>query len=57
MPALIALLDFDKNVRKAKKDGKDFFKPTGGEPFSYRSGAGGIVSWSLSLELKRTEAQ
>ena len=51
-----ALIDFDKDVRRAKKDGKDFFKPSG-EPFSYRSGAGGVVSWNLTLELKRTEVQ
>lgn len=51
-----ALIDFDTDVRKAKKDGKDFFK-TSGERFSYRAGPGGIVTWNLSLELKRTETQ
>jgi hypothetical protein len=50
-----ALIDFDKDVRKARKDDKEFFKISGGDPFSYRSGAGGVVSWNLSLELKRTE--
>ena len=54
--AVTALIDFDKDLRKAKKDDKEFFKPSGGEPFSYRSGAGGIVTWNLSLELKRTDA-
>lgn len=51
-----ALIDFDTDVRKAKKDAKDFFK-TSGERFSYRTGAGGIAAWNLSLELTRTEAK
>lgn len=54
--AVTALIDFDKDVRKYKnKDGKDFFRLTG-DPFSYRTVAGG-VTWNLSLELRRTEAQ
>ena len=56
LDSVTALLDFDKDVRKAKKDGKDFFNANG-EPFSYRTGAGGVVTWNLTLELKRTEVQ
>ena len=51
-----ALITFDTDVRKAKKDGKEFFKNTG-ERLAYRAGAGGVVTWNLSLELKRTETQ
>ncbi len=54
--AVTALIDFDKDVRRAKLDGKEFFKTSGGESLGYRAGAGGVVSWNLSLELKRTEA-
>jgi len=54
--AITALIDFDKEVRRYKKEGKEFFNPAGGDPFSYRVVAGG-TTWNLSLELRRTEAQ
>jgi hypothetical protein len=50
------LLDFDADIHKATKDGQMLFNPNAGEHLTYHSGAGGTVSWSCVLELKRTEA-
>jgi hypothetical protein len=55
--AATELIDFDRDVRKVKLDGKEFFKSGSGEPLNYRSGAGGVITWNLSVELKRTDAQ
>jgi len=50
------LLHFDADIRKATKDGQLLFDPSAGDSLTYHQGAGGLVSWSCSLELKRTEA-
>lgn len=54
--AVSGLIDFYNDIRKAKLEGKEIFKPTS-ESLTYRAGAGGTVSWNFSLELKRTEIQ
>jgi hypothetical protein len=52
------LLDFDAAMRHAKLNGQDLFDPIKGEYLTYRANPGGsTVSWSISLELKRTEKQ
>jgi len=48
------LIEFPNDLRKAKIDGKPVFKDVG-DPLSYRSGIGGLVTWNFSLELRRTE--
>ena len=50
------LLDFDADIRKAPKDNQLLFDPSAGEHITYHTAAGGTVSWSCVLELKRTEA-
>jgi len=49
------LLDFDSDVRKAVINGQPLFDPNAGDHVTYRSAAGGTVSWSCVLELKRSE--
>jgi hypothetical protein len=49
------LISFSDDLRKATLLGKPFFKE--GDPIQYRVGAGGVVSWNFSLELKRTEVK
>jgi hypothetical protein len=50
------LLDFDADIRKAAVNGQPLFDPNAGDHVTYHSGAGGTVSWSCVLELKRSEA-
>jgi hypothetical protein len=50
------LLDFDADIRKAVVNGQALFDPNAGDHITYRSAAGGTVSWSCVLELKRAEA-
>jgi hypothetical protein len=50
------LLDFDADIRKAAVNGQPLFDPNAGDHVTYRSAAGGTVSWSCVLELKRSEA-
>jgi hypothetical protein len=49
------LLDFDADIRKAVINGQPLFDPNAGDHITYRSAAGGTVSWSCVLELKRSE--
>jgi hypothetical protein len=50
------LLDFDADIHKAAVNGQPLFDPNLGDHVTYRSAAGGNVSWSCVLELKRAEA-
>jgi hypothetical protein len=50
------LLDFDADIRKAIVNAQPLFDPNAGDHVTYHSGAGGTVSWSCVLELKRSEA-
>jgi hypothetical protein len=50
------LLDFDSDIRKAVINGQPLFDPIAGDHVTYRSAAGGNVSWSCVLEIKRSEA-
>jgi len=49
------LLDFDADIRKAKKDGQALFDANAGDHVTYHKGASDSVSWSCVLELKRAE--
>ena len=49
------LINFDADIRKAKKDGQPLFDPTAGEHITYQNRGGNAV-WNCVLELKRGEA-
>jgi hypothetical protein len=50
-----ALIEFPNDLRKTQVNGKPVFKE--GDPLNYRTGPGGLATWSFSLELIRTEIQ
>jgi hypothetical protein len=50
------VVDFDADIRKAVVNGQPLFDPNAGDHVTYRDSAGGNVSWSCVLELKRSEA-
>jgi hypothetical protein len=50
------LINFNNDMRKAEINNKPAFNMDAGDTISSRAGAGGALSWSFSLELKRTEA-
>lgn len=47
---------FEASMRKAVVEGQPLFDPTAGERTNMRLGAGNVMNWSFTLELKRTEA-
>jgi hypothetical protein len=55
---IAALLDFEPHLRKALVNGQPFFDPALGDNLSYRQNPGApLATWSMTLELKRTEDQ
>ena len=52
----LRLLDFDTDIRKVVVKGQPLFDANGGDHVTYRDSAGGNVTWSCVLELKRSEA-
>jgi hypothetical protein len=52
-----AVVDFYDALRKTTFKDQPLFDATKGEQLTYRAGAGGNLSWSFSLELKRVEVQ
>jgi hypothetical protein len=51
-----SLYDFERDMRRATIDGKELFDATKGESLQWRN-QGNSASWTLILELKRTEVQ
>jgi hypothetical protein len=51
------ILDFEKSLRKATKEGQLLFDPSKGDYLHYSPGPNGSVRWDFSLELKRAEVQ
>jgi hypothetical protein len=52
----LRLLDFDTDIRKVVVKGQPLFDANTGDHVTYRDSAGGNVTWSCVLELKRSEA-
>ena len=52
----LRLLDFDADIRKVAVKGQPMFDANAGDHVTYRDSAGGNVTWSCVLELKRSEA-
>jgi hypothetical protein len=52
----LRLLDFDADIRKVVVKGQPMFDANAGDHVTYRDSAGGSVTWSCVLELKRSEA-
>lgn len=55
--AVNAVIDFYGAMRKATLNGQPMFDPAKGNELSTRTGPGGVMFWSFSLELKQTEGE
>ena len=55
--AVAELNKFYGEIRKAAMNGEPMFDYTKGQQLSSHAGIGGVVVWSFSLELKRSEGE